>query len=150
EITLVTGRSFHFTMPIARLLPVPLTIVCNNGALVKDADGGTRMRFLLPRDTARVVLAETPAYDDSVALVFDRQDERQVMFDRMDCMHPNRQRYYERNKAFIARAPGPLADLLTEDPVQVMFNGSVAPMRALAALLASLPAAHTFSVAITE
>src|SRR5262249_20258187 len=58
--------------------------------------------------------------------------------------------YYERNKAYIARAPSRLADMLTEDPIQVMFNGSVAPMRALAATLRALPIADRFAVAITE
>ena len=40
--------------------------------------------------------------------------------------------------------------MLTEDPIQVMFNGSVEPMRALVAALRALPIADQFSVAITE
>jgi hydroxymethylpyrimidine pyrophosphatase-like HAD family hydrolase len=40
--------------------------------------------------------------------------------------------------------------MLTEDPIQVMFNGSVAPMRALIAALRALPSAHAFAAAITE
>ena len=40
--------------------------------------------------------------------------------------------------------------MLTEDPIQVMFNGSVEPMRALVAALRALPVADQFSVAITE
>jgi len=40
--------------------------------------------------------------------------------------------------------------VLVEDPVQVMFNGSVAPMRSLAAELRRLPAANQLSVAVTE
>ena len=153
EIALVTGRSFHFTRPIANLLPVPLTLVCNNGALVKDKSGATAMRRLLARATARHVLDATAGYEDSVAIIFDRahdDNERQIVFDRMDWSHPHRSGYFEKNKAFIARAPGPLADVLTEDPVQVMFNGSVGPMRALFSALRSMPAADRFSVAITE
>jgi len=158
EIALVTGRSFHFSQPIAALLPVPLTLVCNNGALVKDAAGASQMRFLLPRETARTVLLDTQAWEDSVALIFDRPipgdgapegDVRQVMFDRMDWSHPDRRGYFQKNRAFIAKAPSALVDLLTEDPVQVMFNGSVARMRALAASLAAL-AAGRFAVAVTE
>src|SRR5436309_15962001 len=74
EVALVTGRSFHFTTPIANLLPIPLTLVVNNGAVVKDKAGKTMLRHLLPRDTARAVLEETRAYEDSVAIVFDRPD----------------------------------------------------------------------------
>jgi Cof subfamily protein (haloacid dehalogenase superfamily) len=150
EVALVTGRSFHFTQPIAALLPIPLTLIVNNGAVVKRKTGETELRQLLARDAARHVLSGTLAYEDSVAIVFDRPDERQIVFERMDWAHPNRRGYYEKNKAFIAAAPSPLGEMLTEDPIQVMFNGSVEPMRALVAALRALPAADQFSVAITE
>jgi Cof subfamily protein (haloacid dehalogenase superfamily) len=150
DVSLVTGRSFHFTRPIADLLPIPLTLVVNNGAVVKRKTGETEIRNLLPREVARVVLAETRKLEDSVAVVFDRPDERQIVFERMDWSHPNRRGYFEKNKAFIAQAAGPLADMLVEDPIQVMFNGSVAPMRALVLALRSLPVADQISVASTE
>jgi hydroxymethylpyrimidine pyrophosphatase-like HAD family hydrolase len=105
---------------------------------------------VLARDAARRVLDETRPFEDSVAIVFDRPDERQIVFERMDWSHPNRRGYYEKNKAFIAEAPAPLREMLTDDPIQVMFNGSVEPMRALVASLRALPIADQFSVAITE
>jgi hypothetical protein len=150
EVALVTGRSFHFTKPIADLLPIPLTLVTNNGALVKAKNGTTMLRRTLARDVARQVLEATEAYEDAVAIVFDRPDERQIVFERMDWSHPQRRGYYEKNKAFIARLDAPLLDALTEDPVQVMFNGGVEPMRALVAELRALPCAAEMSVAITE
>jgi Cof subfamily protein (haloacid dehalogenase superfamily) len=150
EVALVTGRSFHFTRPIAELLPMPLTLIVNNGAVVKDNNGVTALRHLLPRDAARLILAETRAYEDSVAIVFDRPDERQIVFDRMDWSHPQRRGYYEKNRAFIAAAPSPLVEALTEDPIQVMFNGAVGAMRSLVSALRGLAAADQFTVAITE
>jgi 5-amino-6-(5-phospho-D-ribitylamino)uracil phosphatase len=150
EVALVTGRSFHFTRPIAELLPIPLTLILNNGAVVKDRNGVTSLRHLLPRDAARLILAETRAYEDSVAIVFDRPDERQVVFDRMDWSHPQRRGYYEKNRAFIAASPSPLVESLTEDPIQVMFNGGVSAMRSLVSALRGLAAADQFTVAITE
>jgi Cof subfamily protein (haloacid dehalogenase superfamily) len=153
EIALVTGRSFHFSRPIADALPVPVTLIVNNGALVKDKSGRTHLRTLLPRTVARQVLAATISYEDSVAIVFDRagaDDERQIVFERMDWSHPNRRGYYDVNRAFIARVEPPLAEALTEDPVQVMFNGDVAPMRRLVDELGALPIASQYSVAITE
>ena len=150
EVALVTGRSFHFTKPIADLLPIPLTLIVNNGAVVKRKTGETELRHLLSRDAARHILAETRHLEDSVAVVFDRPDERQIVFDRMDWTHPNRRGYYEKNKSYIAATPSPLSDVLTEDPIQVMFNGSVEPMRALVAVLRALRIADRFSVAITE
>ena len=150
EVALVTGRSYHFTKPIADLLPIPLTLVTNNGALVKTKDGTTLVRRGLARNVARQVLKATAAYEDSVAIVFDRPDERQIVFERMDWSHPQRRGYYEQNKAFIARLDGPLRDALVEDPIQVMFNGSVEPMRTLFAALRSMACSSDMSVAITE
>ena len=148
-VALVTGRSFHFTRPVAEALQIPVTMIVNNGAMVKGADGTTLVRRLLPREAALAVLAGTPAFEDSVAVVFERDDERQIVFERMDWTHPHRSGYYEKNKAFIAAA-SPLAAAITEDPVQVMFTGGVARMRALAAELRAMPIADRFSVALTE
>ena len=150
EVALVTGRSFHFTGPVVERLPIPLTLIVNNGAVVKRKTGETELRHVLARDAARRVLDETRHLEDCVAIVFDRADERQIVFERMDWSHPDRRGYYEKNKAFIAAASAPLRDMLTEDPIQVMFNGSVEPMRALVESLRALPTADQFSVAITE
>jgi hypothetical protein len=149
HVALVTGRSFHFTLPIASQLQLPLTLVVNNGALVKAPDGTTEMRRLLPQAVARAVLVGTTDFEESVAIVFDRPDERQIVFERMDWAHPNRRGYFEKNRAFIAPA-APLLDALTEDPIQVMFNGGVEPMRKLVTSLKSMRDADGFSVAITE
>ena len=151
DVALVTGRSFHFTRPIADLLPIPLTLIVNNGAVVKDHTGATLLRHLLARETAREILACTRTFEDSVAIVFDRPDERQIVFERMDWSHPRRRGYYERNKAFIAAASAPLAEMLTEDPIQVMFNGGVTAMRGLIAALRARPSSSDrFTAAITE
>src|SRR5262249_4148683 len=130
-----------------------LTLVCNNGALVKTKSGETAMRQALPREVARRVLSDTREVEDSVAIIFDRangDDERQKGFERMDWSHPHRRGYYEKNKAYIARAPAALDEMLTEDPVQVMFNGGVTAMRALISALRSMTIADQFAVAITE
>jgi Cof subfamily protein (haloacid dehalogenase superfamily) len=158
-LVLVTGRSFHFTLPVVRMLELPLTAIVNNGAVVKATDGTTLMRHVLPRDVAKEVLTRTHAFEDSVALVFDRplgtvgedhHEERQIVYERMDWTHPHRKGYYEKNKAFIGAASS-LADALSRhDPIQVMFNGAVEPMRALLRDLRAMPAADRFSVAITE
>ena len=150
EVALVTGRSYHFTAPIVDLLPIPLTLIVNNGAVVKRRDGATELRHVLPCAAARQVLDEMRHFEDSVAIVFDRPDERQIVFERMDWSHPNRRGYYEKNKAFITAAPSPLREMLTEDPIPVMINGSVEPMRALVTALRAMSIADQFSVAITE
>ena len=153
DIALATGRSFHFTRPVAALLPMPLTLIVNNGAVVKTRAGPTVLRHLLPRDTARQVLAGTRAWEDSVALVFDREPDGpdpHIISQFMDWTHVHRRGYYEKNKAFIGRTPAALVDEVTEDLIQVMFNGSVESMRSLVNGLRALPIADRFSIAITE
>jgi Cof subfamily protein (haloacid dehalogenase superfamily) len=153
-VALVTGRSFHFTRGVVNRLDLPVTVIVNNGAVVKARDGTTVMRHVLPCEVARAVLLHTRAFEDSVAIVFDRpdvDDERQIVYERMDWTHPHRRGYYEKNKAFIASAPSSLADALAgEDPIQVMFNGGVQPMRLLVRDLRAAPIADRYSVAITE
>jgi Cof subfamily protein (haloacid dehalogenase superfamily) len=149
EIAFVTGRRYDFAKPVLDLLPCPLTAIVSNGALVRLSDGTTPLRRLLPRETARHVLDETRPWRDSAGLVFDRPLDGQVVFERIDWSHPSRRAYAERFRPFI-REVEPLEDALTEDPLQVMFNGPVASMRAMLAHLRGLPTAAHFSLAATE
>src|SRR5215469_10095958 len=58
EIALVTGRRYDFATPIAQQFPCSLTMIVNNGALVKSSTGETQYVNLLPRTTARRVLED--------------------------------------------------------------------------------------------
>jgi len=149
EVALVTGRRFDFARPIREKLHCPVTMMVNNGAVVKSNDGVTRLRHLLPASAAKHVLESVPTFEDGMAVVFDRPSENQVIFERMNWEDSNRRGYYERNKQYIAFC-SPLADCLTEDPIQVMYNGKVEMARAAAAVLRALPRANEFSLAITE
>ena len=60
EVALVTGRRFDFAMPIAEQMACPLTMIVNNGALVKSKDGATYLRHLLDRETARIFVVPGP------------------------------------------------------------------------------------------
>ena len=151
-VVLATGRAFHFARPVAEALAIPATLIVNNGAVLKEIDGTARVKRLLPSDVARHVLTRTPGFEQSVAVVFDRGpgDERpEIVFEQMDWSHPQRKGYYRRNEAFIGEVPR-LVDQMSEDPIQVMFNGGVAPMRGLAETLRGLPIAGQMSVALTE
>ena len=180
QIALATGRALHFARPVAARLEVPVALIVNNGALARTPDGQTALRRVVDRDVARAVLEAGRGLEDSVALLFDREDDRQLVFEHMDWSHPNRAGYYARNKAFMrhgsldaalrgrddrrpasdVRAESVMADGNTADvgfgcdfaeaPIQVMFNGGVAAMRRLAAGLRGLAIAERFTVAITE
>lgn len=149
EIMLVTGRRFDFAKLISEELPCELTLVVNNGALIKSKAGETHLRHLLPRALAREVLAATADFRSGAAVVFDRARERQLIFERIDWKDPVSGGYYQRNREFIAECV-PLEDSLDEDPIQVMFVGSVARMRAAHSALKSMPRVNDFSTALTE
>jgi Cof subfamily protein (haloacid dehalogenase superfamily) len=148
EVALVTGRRYDFAMPVARQIPCPLTMIVNNGAMVKSSDGTTRLVHRLPRDVARRVIEATPQFREMASICFDRPRENQLIFERIDWDDPLRSGYFRRNREFIAEV-SPILDALTEDPIQVMFTGPVSPARELAAVLAQLPLAPLYSLAVT-
>jgi Cof subfamily protein (haloacid dehalogenase superfamily) len=147
HIALVTGRSYPFARPIADSLPDSITLIVSNGAVERDMDGSRVARRLLDRQTARAVLGSTRPFRESAALVFDRDADRQVMFETMDWDHPGRKAYWARNQSLIAQSV-PLEDALVEDPIQVMFNGGVEAMRSLYGALHA--EADGFAVSLTE
>jgi Cof subfamily protein (haloacid dehalogenase superfamily) len=149
EVALVTGRRFDFARPVIDALPEPLTLMVNNGAVVKSRDGRTMFAHLLSRDIALRVLEATTAYRDAAAVVFDRPRDEQVIFERIDWTDRRRSGYALRNREFVAEV-APLETCLTEDPIQLMYHGPFAVMRRLIADLRALPFAADFSVSVTE
>jgi Cof subfamily protein (haloacid dehalogenase superfamily) len=148
EIALVTGRRYDFAMPIARQIPCPLTMIVNNGAMVKSSDGTTQLIHHLPRGVARRAIEATPQFRAMSSVCFDRPRENQLIFERIVWDDPLRRGYFERNREFIAEV-SPIMDCLTEDPIQVMFTGSVSQMRDAETALSQLPFAHEYSLAVT-
>ncbi|MBI3405834.1 MAG: HAD family phosphatase [Acidobacteria bacterium] len=149
EVAIVTGRRYDFAMPIANAIPCPLTMIVNNGALVKDKQRRTFTRKLLSSSTARKVIAATPEHRGAAMVMFDRAREKQVVLETIDWNDPARKGYFERNREYLAEV-APLEDCLDEDPIQVMYAGRVGPMRALSRSLAEQSWASEFSVALTE
>jgi Cof subfamily protein (haloacid dehalogenase superfamily) len=149
RLVIVTGRSFYFALPAVEPLPEPLTLIVHNGAIVRTRAGETLMRRLMRRDLARHVLEATHTWRDSAVVIFDRPLEGQMVYDRMDWTHPNRAGFRLRNLPIIQEVPV-LEDALTEDPVQVSYNGEVEAMRLLLASLETHPSANDLSVSLTE
>jgi Cof subfamily protein (haloacid dehalogenase superfamily) len=147
HIALVTGRSYPFARPIAEPLPPSIMLIVSNGAVERGMDGSRAAQRLLSRDIARGVLESTRPFRHAAALVFDRDADRQVLFETMDWEHPGRKAYWARNQGLIAQSV-PLEDALVEDPIQVMFNGGVESMRALVGSLRA-DGGH-FAVSLTE
>jgi Cof subfamily protein (haloacid dehalogenase superfamily) len=148
EVALVTGRRYDFAMPVARQMDSPLTMIVNNGALIRSKEGQTHLRHLLPRDTAQQVLELTRPWREGAAVIFDRQLQNQLMLEVLDPDDSLRYAYYSRNKDFIGLAK-PLESCLTEDPIQVMFSGKVRPMRDAEAALRGASFVKEFALAAT-
>jgi Cof subfamily protein (haloacid dehalogenase superfamily) len=149
RIAIVTGRSFHFALPPVDCLPDPLTLIVYNGAIARMRSGQTLISRLLPRVEARQVLDCTWQWRDSALLQFDRPNRGQLVYDRLDWTHPNRVRFKQKNLALIEEVSA-LEDALTEDPIQIAFNGSVATMRELVRVLTSLREMAHLSISVTE
>ncbi len=148
EVALVTGRRYDFALPVARELDAPITMIVNNGALVRSHDGKTHLRYVLPAQTARRVLELTRRWRDGAALIFDRLRENQLMLEALDPNDTMRYAYYSRNREFIGVA-APLESCLTEDPIQVMFSGPVGEMRKAERLLREAAFAAEYTLAVT-
>jgi len=148
EVALVTGRRYDFAMPVARQIDSPLTMIVNNGALVRTKDGETRLRHLLARETAGRVLEATLQWRETASVVFDRPLANQVVVEKIDLEDGIRGAYYQRNLQFLGEAR-PLESCLTEDPIQVMLAGPLEPMRAAEQALRGVQFTDEFSLAVT-
>jgi Cof subfamily protein (haloacid dehalogenase superfamily) len=146
EIVLATGRRYEFARPVFQEVPGPLTLILSNGAIVKLRDGTTVVKHLLPREIARDVLARVPHHRDGTAVTFDRPRDGQVVFETIDWDHPRHARFFAANRSFVI-AVSPIEACLTEDPVQLMFSGGCAEMRAV---FDSLRSGTAYSATLTE
>ena len=150
EVVLVTGRRFHFSLPVAEQLPCELHLIVNNGALTKSRDGRTLARHLLPVETARLALEATREFRDCASVMFDRPGDGQVILERIDWSHPLRASYFRKNSMFLAERT-PLESCHNgEDPIQVGFTGNCAPLRRVQSLLLEHADAEKYAVSLTE
>lgn len=143
HVALVTGRSYPFARDVAGVLPASVTIIASNGAVERTLDGVGVAQRLLSRERAQAVLQHTQRFRSTSALIFDRDTHAHVVAESMDWSHPQRLSYWRARQHLIARTT-PLETALTEDPVQVMFNGTVSEMRAVHALVSGVEGVSIF------
>ncbi len=149
EVILVTGRRYASARTIAAQLPVELALITSGGALVKDARGVTLHRHLMPAAKARAALGDAGQWRRSALLLFDREGKGQVVTEDLDPAHEPVEGYFARNRDYLEQVV-PLEAALTEDPLEVLFIGALAPMRELEQRLAQAPSAAGVSLGRTE
>ncbi|HTZ47954.1 MAG TPA: Cof-type HAD-IIB family hydrolase [Verrucomicrobiae bacterium] len=148
EVALVTGRRYDFAMPVARQIDAPLTMIVNNGALVRTTEGQTLLRHLLRREIAKKVIRATEPWRSATVVVFDRPQANQLILESIDWNDPKRGGYYSRNREFLASVT-PLENCLDEDPIQVMYTGGVVTMREAETALRNVQFTEDFALAVT-
>ena len=149
EIVLVTGRRHDFARPVVKTLEIPLTFITSNGALVKNQKGVVIRRNLLARRTARRVLELTSRFRSTAAVVFDRPDRGQVIYECIDWNDQLRHLFFERQRQFLDEI-SPLENSLTEDPLQVMFTGKLNQMKEVILILQRSMMVSECSLNVTE
>ena len=149
EVALVTGRRYDFALPVAQDLGCPITMIVNNGALIRSNDGQTRRKRLLSTEVARTVLELARPWRDGAAVIFDRPRENQLILERLDRDDSIRYAYYSRNLDFIGIV-SPIETCLSEPPLQVMFSGTVAEMDAVEQLLMNSDLVSELKLASTK
>ena len=149
EVALVTGRRYDFALPVAQDLGCPVTMIVNNGGLIRSNDGQTRLKKLLRVETARAVLQIGRSWHHGAAVIFDRPRANQLILERLDRDDSIRYAYYSRNLDYIGIV-SPLESCLTEEPLQVMFSGGVAEMDELEQLLLGSLLAANLKLAATK
>ena len=149
EVALVTGRRYDFALPVAQDLGCPVTMIVNNGGLIRSSDGTTRLKHLLPSAVAKKVLQLGQPWRDGSAVIFDRPRANQLILEKLDADDSIRYAYYSRNLDFIGIV-SPIEECLTEPPLQVMFSGTVSEMESLEQLLLESPVAPQVRLAATK
>ena len=149
EVALVTGRRYDFASPVAKDLGCPVTMIVNNGGLIRSSDGQTRLKRLLDVKSARVVLDLSRPWKEGAAVIFDRPRENQLILERLDPDDSIRYAYYSRNLQHIGIV-SPIENCLTEPPLQVMFSGTVSEMAEIERVLTASPIAAELKLAATK
>jgi Cof subfamily protein (haloacid dehalogenase superfamily) len=148
EVALVTGRRYDFARQVSQTIDSPLTMIVNNGAIIRTNTGHTHVRHLLARNTAAKVLELTKPWREAASVIFDRSGPRQIFLESLGENDGWRSAYYSRNRESIAFAD-PLESSLTEDPIQLMFAGSIAACAEIEKALRAVPFAQEFALGVT-
>ena len=149
EIILVTGRRHSFALPIADSIGFPLWLISSNGAVTKSTAGELFHSDFIPAGTVRKLLAWMNDFRSNAVITFDREDRGALVLEGPSGFQGSIARWMEKNAAFIAEI-APLERCLVADPIQAMFCGPVALMRAAEARLAASGMEHQITVLKTE
>ncbi|MDT8068202.1 MAG: Cof-type HAD-IIB family hydrolase [Terriglobia bacterium] len=149
EVVLVTGRRHTFALPVANALGFEVTLISSNGAVTRSSNGELFHDDPLPADVALRLLQYMSGFRSNTVLTFDREGKGAIVIESADELNLSIQKWMEKNAQWIDRVI-PLEDAITEDPIQMMFCGSISRMMAAQKTLIECEFAGEFTVLRTQ
>jgi Cof subfamily protein (haloacid dehalogenase superfamily) len=149
EVILVTGRRHTFALPIAEQLGFDLWLISSNGAITRSLASETFHRDLLSVETCRELCSVMQEFRGNTVVTFDKESTGALVLERMDELTSSIRHWLEKNIQFIEFVV-PIEKALIADPVQAMFCGTLARMKAAARTLQSSPVKDKITVVRTE
>lgn len=139
QVVVVTGRRHRAAVPYVARIPIPVTTISSNGAIIITAKGEVVYRNLLPADVALQVLEAVAAYRPYTVAIFDQPGRGQVTME--DCAIPEGPLgWYLKNSLDQLLLVPHLKDAVKSDPIQIMIGGPPARIEGAEALLRKSPA----------
>ena len=129
RVVLVTGRRYPSARRVAEDLGGEVPLILHNGALVVEGGRVLRCRPLARDAAARAIRAGRDAGGEPV--VHGGRDGEGWLLVEAKVTTGLVAYYLERARAEVRRVPDLVAALADEDPIQVMFGGTPAEMRAV-------------------
>ena len=149
EVILVTGRRHAFALPIAEQLGFSLWLISSNGAVTRSLQGETFHQDLLPVATCRELCQVMQEFRGNMVVTFDKESQGALVLERMDELTSSIRHWLEKNMQFIEFVT-PIEKALIADPLQAMFCGTIARMKAAVRTLESSPVQDEITFARTE
>jgi 5-amino-6-(5-phospho-D-ribitylamino)uracil phosphatase len=149
DLVIVTGRRFHSALPFLKQVPGPAAVISSNGARIGTISGQTLHTNLLPRETARLVLAASADYWGYAAAFFDVPGRGQIMMHRDAAPDGPLGWYLKSCPDCILQAPD-LIEQITSDPLQVTFGGPPKVIEPLEPVLRNSPVASDVHLTWTK
>jgi hypothetical protein len=149
-VLLVTGRRFSMAERIASCFDHDLTIVANNGAVIRTSGSHELLyRNPLPLEAAQEVLRATRAFRGSCVAHAEESDDGELVCETIDPSNKPLLWYLEKSKEVLQQVES-MEAFLTRDPIQLMFGGPVAVMNAVLERVTPLAQAGRVKVTKTE
>lgn len=150
EVSLVTGRRFSMAERIATLFDHDLTVIANNGAIIKTSrTHHLSYKNALPLPAARQALYVTRAFRSSCVAHAEESEFGQLVCEGIDPNNRPLRWYLDKSKEDV-RYVDSLEEFLTVDPIQLMFGGSVGVMNGVIEAVTPLAGAGVVKMTRTE